>query len=334
MELDLFSHVALFKQRYFHIEIRDDSHFGEICDFLTKSGKFRTFKYVDTEIFTNHFREPGEISRTFEFAEPLKVLNLNLIKTSLSGEIRFFLTIYRAGFVVLSLLHSIVPTKMDSTPIGKNLTSKRPVDFSDMIFLIKEKNPENNIDLVYELQLVEQTRKMKGPELIEYLLRELQIYEKAVKKQPSTNSYIIHFWSPHLSASFHKILKEKYRDLFYVFIAPQVSKPTETKKEIVKKLEDHIFWSSKTRGFLFREKAIIIVSPVLQEPNRVFKTQLPWLFQLALTQNFMLQFYSWRVREFVSKLEKTVSSKPSDLMSQFIGLSSSFSIGLESSVLG
>jgi len=329
-EQSLFSHVMIIKQRYLFSDFPDGPlGFNEICNSLLKSRNFRELTYPSKEVFSEHFREQGEIYRTFEMAEPIEIVNINLIETELSGKLRLLVTIYRTGFLVLSFVHSVIPKKKEGQPTGKNLISGKPLNPVDIIFLLEEQIPGYGKPLAYEVILEEKENEMKLQELAEYLIKILNSHGIKVRRKPSSNANIIHCWNPNISVEFSKILEKNYKDLFLILTTPQSVQSIEPKEEILKKLKSYIFFDSKNRGGFFRRNSMLLVSPVKRKPSHLLSTQLPWIFQLASMQYFLLQFYSREIRRITPKISISSSTKPADLLSQVLKLSSDFSLCLE-----
>lgn len=325
----LFSHLLVIKQIHFFVELPDGyEHFDTVCNDLVQSGKFREFTYPDKNIFTEHLREAGEVSRTFEIAEAIEVLNLDLIETRLSGKLRLLVTIYRSGFVVLWIVHSMIPEREEAQVKGNNLTPEKPLKPVDIIFLINEQIVGQEKCLKYDLQLQNQKSEMNTVDLVGYLLKQLEAQGIVVRRKPKGTTYLIHCWSPSLPA-FPQLLKKNYNDLFLLFTAPQKGSSQRTKEMKLKELEGSLGWSTKNRGFFVRQKSMLIVSPVSRRPHRILFSQLPWIFQLASTQFFMLQFYSMEIRGLMAKMSALISDKPAELLSEVFKLSSAFSLSLE-----
>jgi len=239
------------------------------------------------------------------------------------------MTIYRSGFVVLWIVHSVIPKKEEGQPKGNNLTPEKPLKPVDIIFLINERIAGQEKSLKYDLQLENQRGEMKTVDLVGYLLKQLEAQGIVARRKPRGTTYLVHCWSPSLPVSFSELLKKNYNDLFLLFTAPQQDSYQKTKDTKLKELEDSLFWSTKKRGFLFRQKSMLIVSPISRQPHRILFTQLPWIFQLASTQFFMLQFYSMEIRGLAAKMAASISNRPAELLSEVFKLSSAFSLSLE-----
>lgn len=319
------------KQTYFPAEFPDGpENFNKICKKLTQSRNFRKFTFPDKMIFTEHFREPGEVARTFEMREAVEVLNLDLIETKLSGKLRLLVTIYRTGFIVLSFVHSVIPKRKEGQPKGKNLTPEKPLNSLDLIFLVEGRisTHADAKSLKYEVLLENQKHEMGAHDLAEYLLKHLEAHGIMVRRDPKKNTNLIHCWNPNFAA-FPKLLEESYEDLFLIFTTPIIEPSQKTKEDKLKQLKAHMLWSSEDRCILFRAKTMLIISPVFQEPNRLLFGQLPWLFQLASIQSFMLQFYSRELRRLAFNMSAMISRTPARLLSQVFRLMSAFSLSLE-----
>lgn len=327
---DIFSHILVIKKIYFSVEFPSGpKDLNRVCDNLIRSGKFKDVKQVDKEVFTDHFREPNEVSRTIETTEAFEVLNLDLLDARLSGELRLLLTIYRAGFVVVSLFHSVIPQRKDGEPKGKNLTADKPLSSHDIVFLIEEGTPDRAKSLKYRTRMQDKEHEMETNDIVEHLLRSLEAQDIIVRRSPKTNANVIQCWNPDFSATFQELLQMHCQDLYLVFTTPQPGRLKKQKKEVLEKLKSCVFWSSKDRGFLFSKNSMLIVSPVFQEPNRLVFAKLPWIFQLATMQFFMLQFYSEELRRTVFETSAMVLNEPDKLLTRVSRLMSSFSLALE-----
>jgi len=264
----------------------------------------------------------------------VKLKKLRLIGTELTGTLRILITVYRTGFIVLSIIHSIIPEKEKGQPLGKNLTSTNPLTSLDTVFLLEDRLADRPNILRYEVEL-EEAEGGQNPrisELVEYLIRLLEPYGLTVNNLPRGVRKVIHLWNPQLcsKSNFLKLLKDNYKDLFLIFTTPlHGTLPKRSKKDILKNLKSSLLWSSKKRGIFFDSTTILMVSPRAQHPHRILRTPIPWIYQLVSTEDFMLKFFSKEVRKLTPKIVTGSSSRYSTLLSEIIKLNTAFSLCLE-----
>lgn len=324
--------VIIIKQFHFSAGFVGDESFKGICGELEKSNKFKAFKWPEKYVFSHHFREEGETFRTFEMKGGVKVLNLNLINTKLSGQLNILITIYRAGFVVFSIIHSIIPEKKTIEPKGKNLTSATPLTSVDVSYLLEgEKTPLYPTSLKYEVDLHKTTAEMSSSDLLKYLLKNLEAHGLIIRKDPKGLARIIYCWNFNLSSkTLLDLLEENYKDLFIMFTTPKDRLlARKSKQSILKKLKSCLHSSSENRGFFLDSFSLLVISPRKTGPHRILLTQLPWIFQLFYLEHFLLSFYSTEVRRIAAKLVSATPGQYYSLLEQVVKLREGFSLALE-----
>lgn len=328
----LLSHVTIIKQFHFHAEFHSDDHFKGMCTNLQESGRFKSFKWPEKFVFSKHFREEEETFRTFEMKGGLKVLGLPLIKAKLSGTVRILTTLYRAGFAVLSIIHSIIPQKKAGEVKGKNLTPDTPLTSIDVNYLLEDQTPDHCVPLTYEVEIQKTKSEITTPGLIEYLLKNLADHGVNIIKMPRKFTRMIQCWNPSLSSKpFEKLLEKYYKDIFIMFTTPKEgSLPDKSKKAILKDLKSYLHSSSsRNRGFFVGSISMLIISPRKGPPHRILHSQPFWIFQLVSLEDFMLKFYSKKIRKIVPKIGFDSSDQFSSLLEKVTKLRAAFSLCLE-----
>ena len=327
----LLSHVVIIKQFYFRAEIEGVKRFQTTCSNLQKSDRFKNFKWPEKSVFSKHFREEEETFRAFEMKDGVDILNLQLINVKLNGTLRILTTLYRAGFVVLSLVHSVVPRKKTGDVRGKNLTPDKTLTSIDVNYLLEDQTSDRPVPLKYEVQMQETNSEMTTSDLIGFLLKNLADQGMKIREKPMKFTRTIQCWNPSLSSqTLQKLLKKHYKDIFIMFTTPKEgSLPAKTKKAILKDLESHLLSSSKNRGFLFDSISMLIISPRKGPPHRILHSQLFWIYQLVSLEDFLLKFYSREMRAFVPRMSFPPSSEYHSLLEEAIKLRVTFSLCLE-----
>lgn len=329
----LLNGVIIIKQFYFSAGFIGDQPFKSICDKLEKSNKFRDAKQTYRMVFSEHFRSKGETFKTFEMKEGISVLNLRLVNTELSGHLRILITICRAGFVVLSIVHSIIPEKgLEEERRLRNLTSVVPLTSIDIGYLLEEeKVPACPFPLEYKVWLHKDTLEMSSSDLVEYLLRNLKNYGLTVNRKPRGIARIIYCWDFNLSDKMlHELLEENYEDLFIMFTTPKdLRLPQRSKESILKNLRSYLYSSSQRRGFFLSSFSLLAISPRKGSPYRILCSPLLWIFQLVSLQDYLLKFFSAEARKMASKLSSATPDEYSDLLEKIVKLREGLSLALE-----
>jgi len=329
----LLSRVTVIKQFYFFGGFVGDESFKSICNRFKKSNKFKPFVWADKIVFSEKFRKTGETFRTFEMKEGIRVLNLRLVNTELSGHLRVLITICRAGFVVLSMVYSIIPEMgLEEVRKLKNLISLSPLTSIDVGYLLEEeKIPAYPFPLKHEVYLGGTTVEMSQNELLERLLKNLEQYGLIVNKEPRSITRIVYCWDFSLIyKTFHKLLEENYEDLFIMFATPKdLQLPQKSKESILDDLKSHMRSSSQKRGFFVSSNSMLIISPRKVNPYIIMRSPLIWIYQLVALENFLLRFYSVQLRGLASRLVSATSDQYSGLLEQIVKLREGFSLALE-----
>jgi hypothetical protein len=329
----LLSGVTIIKQFYFFTGLVGDESFKSVSAKLEKSKRFRVVKWLDKCVFSEHFRKAGETFRTFEMKEGIEVSNLCLVSTKLSGHLRILITIYRAGFVVLSIIHSIIPKmRLEEARKYKNLTSSNPLTSIDVGYLLEEeKIPACPFPLKYEVRLRETTVEMNSNDLLEYLLKNLKEHGLTVNREPRSITRTVYCWDFNLSSkTLPELLEEKYEDLFIMFTTPKdLHLPRRSKESILENLRSYLHLSSKNRGFFLDSISMLIMSSRKKSPSRIIHSPLIWIYQLVSLENFLLKFYSVQVRGIASRLVSATPDQYSGLLEQVVKLREGFSLALE-----
>ena len=329
----LLSGVTIIKQFYFFTGLVGDESFKSVSAKLEKSKRFRVVKWLDKCVFSEHFRKAGETFRTFEMKEGIEVSNLCLVSTKLSGHLRILITIYRAGFVVLSIIHSIIPKmRLEEARKYKNLTSSNPLTSIDVGYLLEEeKIPACPFPLKYEVCLRETTVEMNSNDLLEYLLKNLKEHGLTVNREPRSITRTVYCWDFNLSSkTLPELLEEKYEDLFIMFTTPKdLHLPRRSKESILENLRSYLHLSSKNRGFFLDSISMLIMSSRKKSPSRIIHSPLIWIYQLVSLENFLLKFYSVQVRGIASRLVSATPNQYPSLLEQIVKLREDLSLALE-----
>ena len=324
--------VTIIKQFYFFGGFCGNESFKSICDRFERSNKFRPFTWPDKYTFSEEFRKSGETFRTFEMKGGIRILNLPLVNTELGGHLRVLITICRSGFVVLSIVHSIIPEMgLEEHRQLKNLTSLDKLTSIDVGYLLEEeKIPLHPVPLKYQVYLDGTTLKMSSTELLEHLLKKFEVYGLKVEKKPRIVTRIVYCWDPNISKSFQELLEENYADLFLMFTTPKdLQLPEKSKESILNDLKSHMHSTSQKRGFFVSANSMLIISPRNVNPNVIVRSPLIWMYQLVSLENFLLKFYSIRLRDVASKLVSATPNQYSGLLEQIVKLRENFSLALE-----
>lgn len=328
----LLSSVTIIKQFYFSAGFVGEECFESICSKLEKSNGFKAFKWPEKYVFSTYFREGEETFRTFEMKEGVEVVNLGLITTKLSGQLRILIMICRAGFVVLSIIHSIIPERKRGEPKGKNLTSAAPLTSIDVNYLLEEeKTAIHPVRLTYEVNLDKTAVEMSSSDILEYLLKNLEDHGLMIKKMPRKTTRTICCWDFNLSSkTLRDLIEENYKDLFIMFATPKDSLlPRRSKQSILEGLKSSLHSSSKNRGFFFDSISMLIISPRKTRPGNILLSQLLWIFQLVSLEDFLLKFYSAEVRRISSKLVSATADQYPSFLEYIVKLREGFSLALE-----
>lgn len=327
----LLSHLIVIKQFYFYSEFNKNETFKDVCAKFDNSGEFEPFKWPDEYLFSEHLRKEGETFKTFE-AKNNEPVSLQLRTTKPYGQLRVLITLYRAGFVVLSIVHSIIPQKEEGKSKGKNLTTPAPLTAMDVNYLLEEgRTPTNPNILEYEVCLGKTIAKLNQSDLVDGFLKRIEAKGLMIRREPRKITKTILLWDLELrDKTIQELVEEHGKDLFTMFSTPSESLLQKKSKEsIVKDLKSRLHLSSENRGFFFDSISMLIISPRKTKPNVVLRSQLLWLYQLMSLGNFLLDFYSTEVRRYAFKLVSTTENQYADLLRKIVKSREAFSLALE-----
>jgi len=327
----LLSDFVAITQIYHAIELQDDEAFKRCCDNILKSRIFRNYYYPDKNIFSLKLRDKGETFRTFELIDPFKIINVNLIKTKLQGKLRVFITIYRCGFLGVSLVHSVISKREPDAPVGKNLISDNLLSSLDLVFLIQQNIQGYDQTLKYIIELSNKKKELTRSDLEKIILMKLASFGICVKENsPIKVTNVIHFTIPKdCPLKFIEVLDKNCYEVFDVFTTPLKGITAVRKKEVLlEKLKSNIGFQIGNRGFLFDSNSMLIISPISKPARRALHTQLPWIYQLVSIADFMVKIYSKELRKLSPRIVLS-SVNYYELLSEVSKLRSKFSLCLE-----
>jgi hypothetical protein len=329
-----FSNLVLIKRVFYTATFPEEVTFEEICSRFQKP-IFKPFRWAEQQIFSEHRRNIQEAIRTFEVYYCNNLKSLDLGKSEVYGQLRIFITLYRAGFAVLSIAYCFVPKSESEKVKEKTLYSSAPLTSKEVRTILDDQRFDEktgkDIVLEYVINKGVDVLQVDFHAYLEHLLRKIEEQGLKIGRKMRPIRRTIYVQELEFQEkSIADIIQEYNKELFTIFTtATEAHLKRLSQKRRVEQLNSNLHKTSEYLGFIFDEVSMLVVARKKIAPHEVLRSQLVWIHQLVFMQEFLIIVYSSEVRRLAVALASAVESQYSNLFSELVKIREGFLLSLE-----